>query len=108
MTGLLDFRSELHKAGLMRGFQWIDGSFIENIEESEQRRPGDVDLVTFFHIPDKHTGDSLLRDFPVLFDNPKARTRYGVDAYFVQLNQVTPEEDHQGIHVLVQPLVAYS
>ena len=33
LTGLLDFRAELHNAGLVRGFQWIDGSFMENVEE---------------------------------------------------------------------------
>ena len=92
LTGLLDYRAELHKAGLMCGFQWIDGSFIENIEESEQRRPKDVDLVTFFHIPDKHTSESLRQDFPELFDNSKVMANYDIDAYFVQLNQVTPEE----------------
>ncbi|MBW7864315.1 MAG: hypothetical protein H3C30_07875 [Candidatus Hydrogenedentes bacterium] len=51
LSGLLGFRAALHSAGLTEGFQWIDGSFIENIEEIESREPADVDVVTFFHLP---------------------------------------------------------
>ena len=32
LNGFLRFRGELHKLGLVSGFQWIDGSFLENIE----------------------------------------------------------------------------
>ena len=34
-SGLLDFRAALHRAGLTRGFQWIDGSFVEYVEASQ-------------------------------------------------------------------------
>ena len=91
LQGLLDFRAGLHVAGLTHGFQWIDGSFAENIEEMAERPPNDIDVVTFFHIPDGHTQGSLLQDFPNLFIPEKAKDRYGIDAYFVPLNQIPVE-----------------
>ena len=47
LEGFLNFRSELHKNGLDSGFQWLDGSFLENIEVLENRPPNDLDVVTF-------------------------------------------------------------
>ena len=91
LDGLLRFRAALHTAGLTMGFQWIDGSFVENIEETEDRPPNDIDVVTFFHIPDGHTQESLLQDFPRLFTPGQAKTDYGIDAYFVPLNQMPVE-----------------
>ena len=92
LTGLLDFRSELHKACITRGFQWINGSFVENVEETVGRSPNDVDVVTFFHIPDGHSQKSLVQAFPVLFDNETVKSRYAVDAYFATFNPVVPED----------------
>ena len=91
LMGLLDFRVEMHKAGLVRGFQWLDGSFAENVEVNKGREPGDIDLVTFFCIPDGYTQRSLLNKFPNLFNNTEVKTQHGVDAFFVSLNQVNPE-----------------
>ena len=91
LKGLLDFRAELHNAGLVRGFQWIDGSFVENVEEREDRHPEDIDLVTFFYIPDQHTQQSLLDEFAALFDHEEVKVNYTVDSYFVPLNLVSPE-----------------
>ena len=39
IAGLLGYRSELHAAGLKRGFQWINGSFLENVEILRSRPP---------------------------------------------------------------------
>ncbi|MCS5828604.1 hypothetical protein LNO09_12165 [Klebsiella variicola] len=50
LKGFLDFRMSLSQAGLVEGFQWVDGSFTENIELIERRPPNDVDVVTFFSI----------------------------------------------------------
>ena len=93
LFGLLDFRAALRQAGLERGFQWIDGSFVTNIEETaEQRAPNDIDVVTFLYIPDGHTGDTLTANFPTLFDRDYAKANYSVDAYFAQLNAIPAEE----------------
>ena len=92
LSDLLDFRAELHQAGLLKGFQWIDGSFAENVEERENRQPEDIDIVTFFHIPDGHSGETLLQDFPRLFDWGILKNQCSLDSYYVQLDDITSEE----------------
>lgn len=51
LDGLLRFRAELHSKGIVSGFQWLDGSFLEAVETLESRPPRDVDVVTFFELP---------------------------------------------------------
>lgn len=92
LKGFLGFRSALSKAGLVNGFQWIDGSFLENIESTEGRSPRDMDVVTFFHLPDGFAPESMLRDTPRLFNPMCTKEDFHVDAYFVRLNGGVPEE----------------
>ncbi len=91
LTGFLSFRAALHKLGLVQGFQWLDGSFLENVETSENRSPRDIDVVTFFHLPNGSTQQSLLQQDPRLFDPRETKHNYHVDAYFVQLDAGSPE-----------------
>ena len=58
LEGFLSFRQAMHRLGLVRGFQWVDGSFLENIELIEGRTPHDIDIVTFFYIPEGMTQES--------------------------------------------------
>ncbi len=90
-SGFLGFRFALHSAGLVEGFQWLDGSFLEDIESIEMREPADIDLVTFFYLPDGKSQRSLADASPRLFDQARAKQDYRVDAYFVQLNSGAPE-----------------
>jgi hypothetical protein len=39
VDGLLDYRAALAKVGFVRGFQWLDGSFTEDVEAHAQRAP---------------------------------------------------------------------
>lgn len=48
LTGFLDFREKLQAGGLVTGFQWLDGSFLEDIEAREDRAPRDLDVVTVY------------------------------------------------------------
>lgn len=50
LKGYLDHRAALLNLGIT-GFQWLDGSFLEDIEALESRPPGDIDLVTFVWRP---------------------------------------------------------
>ncbi|MDD3108174.1 MAG: hypothetical protein PHV49_03055 [Alistipes sp.] len=47
LKGFVSFRMQMIENGIIHGYQWIDGSFSENIEESECRNPNDIDVVTF-------------------------------------------------------------
>src|SRR5690554_6911742 len=59
LIGLLNFRASIHAAGLIHGFQWVDGSFLEDIENLENRPPADIDIVTFFHLPQGENQESF-------------------------------------------------
>lgn len=92
LTGLLSFRSALHAAGIIDGFQWLDGSFLENIESLESRPPRDIDVVTFYNLPLNQTQRTLFNCYPQLFDHRHIKENYHVDAYFVDLNGIVPEK----------------
>ena len=91
LQGLLDFRAELHEAGLVQGFQWVNGSFMENVEQNDNRPPNDIDLVTFFHVPQGYTNETLAQAFPYIFGSVDLKEKFSVDAYFVALDQTTQE-----------------
>lgn len=89
LTGLLDFRAELRSAGILNGFQWIDGSFFENCETIHNRPPRDMDVVTFAQRP---SGFSSPADWHIffnmyrpLFDRNVTKSKYKCDAYYVDL-----------------------
>jgi len=90
LQGLLGFRAALHAAGLNNGFQWVDGSFLEDIEKIENRAPADMDVVTFFHLQPGQTQRSFALAHPDLFDHADTKTLFHVDAYFVPLDDNPP------------------
>lgn len=90
VSGFLRYRKALHRAGFVRGFQWIDGSFIEDVETIKSRDPRDIDVVTFFHLPKAETQKTLMARMPQLFRLEDTKDRYCVHAYYVQLDE-TPE-----------------
>lgn len=81
LDGLLRYRKALHSAGLSKGFQWVDGSFLENVELIRGRSPGDIDVVTFFELPSGTTEFDLDREHPNLFDHAFVKATYFVDSY---------------------------
>lgn len=91
ISGFLNYRDALRGVRLVRGYQWIDGSFIEDIETIEDRAPRDIDVVTLFHLPDGETQETLLVRMPRLFRAEDTKVDYRVDAHYVQLNTDNPE-----------------
>ena len=85
LAGLLDFRTELHQAGLTRGFQWVNGSFVTDIVQIANREPRDIDVVTFFHLPDGYTEEDLHNQNPVLFNRDRGKNLDHVDNIFIGL-----------------------
>ena len=89
LAGLLDFRADLRAAGFVEGFQWLDGSFVEHVEETRGRAPVDVDIVTFARRPTKSLDEwkRLVNDYLDLFQPRATKKRYHCDAYFVDLSK---------------------
>jgi len=89
LRGLLRFRDELYQAGLVSGFQWLDGSFLENVELLEDRPPHDIDVVTFYCLPSGQSQQSIAERHGKVFDHNRLKTDYTVDAYFAELGRPT-------------------
>ena len=90
LVGFLDFRASLHAAGLMEGFQWVNGSFVEDTTQTENREPRDIDVVTFWRLPQVHTQETLLNICPDLFDRPVNRRKFRTDTLFTELRGDNP------------------
>src|SRR5438874_2710456 len=63
--GLIQYRQALANIGFTDGFQWLSGSFLEDIENLETRPPNDVDLVTFCHRPPAATATADWQQFNI-------------------------------------------
>lgn len=86
LQGLLQMRNELRRIGINDAFQWIDGSFSEDIEATEQRDPGDIDVVTFGQLPPGLVdARAALNAHPNLFNPEIAKQQFCCDAYFVDM-----------------------
>lgn len=83
LLGFLDFRAALHNSGIISGFQWVDGSFMENIEAIENRPPGDIDVVSFLNIPQNF---AITPQYAAAFDHDATKLAFHVDSYIEELN----------------------
>jgi hypothetical protein len=81
LKGLLAFRQELSNCGLTNGFQWLDGSFLENVEIREQRSPNDLDLITVYWGYDIKFQQNLMQNFPQFADSNLSKQTYSLDHY---------------------------
>jgi hypothetical protein len=83
LRGLLELRSQLAAAGKQEGFQWINGSFTEDVEGQHNRAPNDVDVVTFISFGDAAAKMDLLQNFQDLVNPQRSKLRFKVDHYLV-------------------------
>lgn len=83
LKNFLYYRNFLYDNGVTTGFQWVNGSFTENVETLRQRPPNDIDVVSFITQSDAISDE--------LSDHDNIKQTYRVDGYFVDLND-DPEE----------------
>jgi hypothetical protein len=81
LRGFVNYRIELRRRGISQGFQWLDGSFMENKEVLLSEPPRDVDVVTFFHLPSGTDEATFSKTVLDLFDITNTKSLYHVDAY---------------------------
>jgi hypothetical protein len=77
----LDFRERLTNEGLTIGFQWLDGSFLEDIEAREGRPPRDLDVVTIYWGYDIPFQLQLVAKLPEFADPRLAKANFSLDHY---------------------------
>lgn len=87
LNGFLRYRKQLHSLGLTTGFQWIDGSFVEDVERTKERPPNDIDVVTFVNMPVDFSQAALANAHPELFNPVATKSQYSVDAYYLFLGE---------------------
>lgn len=87
LQGFLGMRAALHSVGLVSGFQWIDGSFLEQVEMLESRSPADIDVVTYFDLPLGISETDLVVHNPIIFDHDHVKATFLVDHYPVVLGK---------------------
>jgi len=79
----------LHDIGVVAGFQWLDGSFCECAESLRSQPPNDIDVVTFYVVPEGQTQQTLEAGHPQLFDHDYVKDNYNLDTYFYELKSST-------------------
>jgi hypothetical protein len=85
LQGLLKFRAAYRAVGI-EGFQWLAGSFLEDIEALEGRPPRDIDVATFIRTPDNRPALDIIKGAsPELFSPKWVKETYLVDHTYVPL-----------------------
>lgn len=90
--GLLSYRASLMSCGLT-GFQWLSGSFVEDVESIRGRPPKDVDVVSIINRPVNIASDEKWVEFldgedGVLLTNSEAmKAVFHCDAYVIDMNE---------------------
>lgn len=85
LDGLLAYRQQLRDLSIF-GLQWLDGSFVEDIESSERARPpGDVDIVTFVAPGSSAAANAAVVTHVELFDRDLAKAKFKCDPQFVDM-----------------------
>jgi hypothetical protein len=86
--GLLGYRAMLAGLGYVNGLQFLDGSFVEQVEVRESRPPGDIDVFSYLVRPDKYRQDPTLWASGGLdewqreiVDAAKNKSRFHLDTY---------------------------
>jgi hypothetical protein len=86
LEGWLSLRGTLRLLGFSDGFQWLDGSFTEDVELLRGMPPDDIDVVTFATLPILPT--PLVAGTPAAVIASRAATKavFHVDHMYVGLN----------------------
>ena len=83
LRGWLGYRAALRAAGFVRGFQWVDGSFVED------KDPNDIDVMTFAYRPailtDPTQRAAWVAQHANVLSRPAVKQQYEVDAFQVDL-----------------------
>jgi len=86
LEGFLNFRKELRSVGISEGWQWVDGSFCENIEIAEKRPPNDLDIITISSFTEGEELEQLVTNSSHLFEPSEVKKNYSLDHYWIDIN----------------------
>jgi hypothetical protein len=90
--GLLGYRASLMACGFT-GFQWLSGSFVEDVESIRGRPPRDVDVVSVMNRPVDNVSDEKWIEFldgeygVLVTDSEAMKDAFYCDAYIIDMNE---------------------
>jgi len=97
LFGLLSYRSLMTNLGYTDGVQFIDGSFVENVENREGRDPNDIDVFSFVVRPYRYRSNAALwaasgfgEWTTEIADRNRNKTRFGLDTFAIAIDQAHP------------------
>lgn len=83
LKNFVSFRLKMNAHGISNGFQWIDGSFTENVEIALKRPPNDLDVVTFVRNLTSTQIVDIKSNFADFIIPSLAKANYKLDHYAV-------------------------
>jgi len=83
LEGFLSFRQQMFAFNISNGFQWLDGSFMEDVEHLENRAPNDIDIVTFYMGMPRFQYSVIQAKFPEFISRDLSKSKYLVDHFGV-------------------------
>lgn len=92
LWGLLEYRANLMACGLT-GFQWLSGSFVENVEFIRGRPPKDIDVISVINRPKSIESENQWEDFldgengVLITDAQAMKKAFHCDAYVIDMNE---------------------
>ncbi|OJW74911.1 hypothetical protein [Spirosoma sp. 48-14] len=81
LKNLVEFRRNMTNLGIIEGFQWLGGSFMQDIETLETRAPRDLDIVTFHGLLTTHQFSLIIHSFPEFRSSVLSKKNFLLDHY---------------------------
>lgn len=95
LRNLISYRTLLAGEGYVGGIQFIDGSFVENVETLAVRDPDDIDVFSILNVPPKYATDPAAwqtNGFPFwqveIVDRDRNKNRFQLDTYAVLFEEL--------------------
>jgi hypothetical protein len=95
LRNLIEYRALLARGGYVGGIQFIDGSFVENVEALANRNPSDIDVFSILSAPTRYLTDPKAWQATGLpFWNAEVanrdlnKQRFGLDTYAVLFEEL--------------------
>lgn len=86
----------MRKMGVEIVSQWLNGSFVENVEISQGRPPNDIDVMTFLrrpaHAQDDQAFGTLVAANIDIFNATQCKAKYRCDHYVTDLGHISIEQ----------------
>lgn len=89
LRGFLALRESMRSSGLVDGFQWVNGSFVEDVERLRNVSPNDVDVVTFVCFG--QISQQVIYDEHPEFFTPTSKDKFHVDHYMMRADRHADE-----------------